>query len=1228
MVDWQGKECKLENALKFENAKASLFGLYLSEQATVRTESISMEIKGTAHGPIHINGNGQFTSANGVTGGSGTQSNPYIIENWDIDAKGGTYCIWIENTDVWFVIQNCRVLNATNTSSEPYGTGIYLNNVTHGTLKNNNCSGNSRNGICLWNSNNNTIMNNNCTNNSYDGIQMYSSNNNTIMNNNCTNNSYYGIALQYSNNNTVTNNTCSQNYCGISVDTSSYNNTITKNNCAYNSYGMRVSSSSNNITNNICSYNSYHGLWLVSSSNNITNNNCSYNFYYGLYLDSLNYNNNITNNNFYHNNYSAIYINANSANNTIHHNNFWRNNGAGKGVNGNCQAYDKVGGNYWYDNTTKEGNYWSNWDGNGWGTSSAYPINGGAGASDWYPLSKPTLKPLYINGNLEFAFYAGLYGWPGDGTVTNPYRINGYYINANASGTPSAFGIWVENTSAWFVVSNCTIKNATNGTVFPYGAGLCMRNVTNGKAENNILVPDRCGIYLVSSSYNTITNNYCPYNSWSIYLYSSNYNTITNNICSYNYYYGMYMSYSSYNTIANNNCSGNSYDGIYLDSSTNNNITNNNIYQNTNYGICLYTGSTGNTIYHNNFWRNNGAGRGVNGNCQAYDVGGGNTWYNNNAKEGNYWSNWDGNGWGTSSAYPIAGTAGASDYYPLSKPALQPLHINGNAEFAFYAGLYGWSGDGTVTNPYRINGYYINANVSGTPSTFGIWVENTNAWFVVSNCTIKNATNDTVFPYGTGLCMRNVTNGKAENNTITMERIGIYLYSSSYNTITNNICTYNSYEGTYMYNASNNIISNNICSYDKWGIYMYSSHNNTITNNNYSYNSQYGISLVSSNNNNITNNNIYQNTIYGVYIYTGSTGNTIYHNNFWRNNGAGRGVNGNCQAYDVGGGNTWYNNNAKEGNYWSNWDGNGWGTSSAYPIAGTAGASDYYPLSKPALQPLHINGNAEFAFYAGLYGWSGDGTVTNPYRINGYYINANVSGTPSTFGIWVENTNAWFVVSNCTIKNATNDTVFPYGTGLCMRNVTNGKAENNTITMERIGIYLYSSSYNTITNNYCSYNYWYGIDLSYSSYNTIANNNCSGNYYGVSMYYSSNNTITNNNIYQNTNYGIRLYTGSTGNTIYHNNFYQNNGAGRGVNGNCQAYDGVGGNIWYNNSAKEGNYWSNWDGNGWGTSSAYPIDGGKASDWYPWGGPTPELSPFAVLVVAIVMLGTVALRRSK
>ncbi|MGC8912988.1 MAG: hypothetical protein ACP5LE_03495 [Thermoplasmata archaeon] len=48
--------------------------------------------------------------------------------------------------------------------------------------------------------------------------------------------------------------------------------------------------------------------------------------------------------------------------------------------------------------------------------------------------------------------------------------------------------------------------------------------------------------------------------------------------------------------------------------------------------------------------------------------------------------------------------------------------------------------------------------------------------------------------------------------------------------------------------------------------------------------------------------------------------------------------------------------------------------------------------------------------------------------------------------------------------------------------------------------------------------------------------------------------------------------GASANIIHHNNFWQNNGAGKGVSGNCQAYDDVGGNYWYDDRANDGNGW--------------------------------------------------------
>jgi hypothetical protein len=67
----------------------------------------------TPHDPIYIIGNDNFTSANGVVGGSGMADDPYIIENWDI-SPGSSSGIEIGNTTAYFVIRNCYVHDGGN----------------------------------------------------------------------------------------------------------------------------------------------------------------------------------------------------------------------------------------------------------------------------------------------------------------------------------------------------------------------------------------------------------------------------------------------------------------------------------------------------------------------------------------------------------------------------------------------------------------------------------------------------------------------------------------------------------------------------------------------------------------------------------------------------------------------------------------------------------------------------------------------------------------------------------------------------------------------------------------------------------------------------------------------------------------------------------------------------------------------------------------------------------
>lgn len=64
------------------------------------------------HAPILINGDGDFTPANGVTGGTGTAADPYVISGWDINASGasGTYSgIEIQYTRASFIVRNVSV---------------------------------------------------------------------------------------------------------------------------------------------------------------------------------------------------------------------------------------------------------------------------------------------------------------------------------------------------------------------------------------------------------------------------------------------------------------------------------------------------------------------------------------------------------------------------------------------------------------------------------------------------------------------------------------------------------------------------------------------------------------------------------------------------------------------------------------------------------------------------------------------------------------------------------------------------------------------------------------------------------------------------------------------------------------------------------------------------------------------------------------------------------------
>ncbi len=245
------------------------------------------------------------------------------------------------------------------------------------------------------------------------------------------------------------------------------------------------------------------------------------------------------------------------------------------------------------------------------------------------------------------------------------------------------------------------------------------------------------------------------------------------------------------------------------------------------------------------------------------------------------------------------------------------------------------------------------------------------------------------------------------------------------------------------------------------------------------------------------------------------------------------------------------------------------------------------PLTSAAIL---IDGNAQLA--AANMSAGADGTESNPYVIRDQVINGG--GNPC---ISISNTDAHFVIKNCTVYNG--------GSGIYFYNVENGRVINNTARdtsdyyLGGIGILLRGSRYNTVANN-TVYN-MDGIGDPYSGtgimvYQSSINNTLTGNIIyansgglggmgensgnGISLITDcENNTVDGNIIHSNVatgdsvrcGNGILLYDNCDQNTLINNIIYNNSGAVEENSGNGIALrsscDGntLKGNIIYNNT---------------------------------------------------------------
>ena len=491
----------------------------------------------------------------GLCTGNGTYYDPYIIKDLVIDAGGIGSCITIQNSDVYFRIENCTLYNSQWAHSN---AGIRLYNVDNGTLTNNNCSSNFY-GIYLSSSDNNTISGNNAKNNKYFGIDLrYSSNNNNITGNTISNNGDDGIHLYQVADNTVKGNEINSNSHGIYTyncdNITVIGNTI-KNNDGDGIHFYRTDN--NNVRANIIKNNTGDGI-----------------YFYGSYYYDSSYNV-VIGNNISSNNYGIV---LSGVNNTLLGN---RMDGCGLAIDGSLvemrshiiNSSNLVNDKplYYYidtdnlgtDNFTNAGQIFLVSCDN----SLIFNLtlsNCSTGISLYYS-NYNNISENIANNNIDngiYLLYSNYNNITGNTANNNSdgiylYATYGNALSDNRASNNTGHGIYLSNSYGWAYEGNSVTKNEVNHNY--YGIYLSYSRydiITANNVSNN-----QYGIYLTSSSQNNdVSENNISFNFYGIRLgWGCDSNTIVrNNIM--NNYYGIYLYYCKCNTISDNDFSDNTFD--------------------------------------------------------------------------------------------------------------------------------------------------------------------------------------------------------------------------------------------------------------------------------------------------------------------------------------------------------------------------------------------------------------------------------------------------------------------------------------------------------------------------------------------------------------------------------------------------------------------------------------------------------------------------------------------
>ncbi len=436
----------------------------------------------------------------------------------------------------------------------------------------------------------------------------------------------------------------------------------------------------------------------------------------------------------------------------------------------------------------------------------------------------------------------------------------------------------------------------------------------------------------------------------------------------------------------------------------------------------------------------------------------------------------------------------------------EPIVVTSNEGFA----SLGFPGFGTYLEPFIIAGYNI------TTSGNCIYVEDTNAYFVIRDCylgggfngdgiILSNVShamiyNNSILQREEGIVLTDSLNLTINNNTILGKNNGIRLTSSYNNTIGNNSISQNGF-GLVISNGGNNTIKNNTISKTNFsGIHISSSSNNTSLLNRIS-NCYTGFSLSWSNYTKIIKNNITDNTDNGVSI-SSSSNTTIIFNDISNNQEDGVSIHSSHK-------NKLANNSITE--------------NACYGVKITASTNI-------TIEYNNISSNDWVGVYVIDYSQN-NSIIKNKILengIHGFWLISSSNNTIMNNSISLNEFSGLVLYGSITNRILDNFITENSVHGLQLSNSSKNTINGNTLSRngysEEACIILHAhSDSNIVLNNTIIDNYYDGIEVAFSFNNTIERNIIKNNTLGIDIWYSPFNRIENNTIHHNHDLGIHLF---------------------------------------------------------------------------------------------------------